>query len=95
MQSTTPRFKKYLFVCENLREKGVCCAAQGSGDLRERLKEEVKQRGLQSAIRVSRTGCLDVCAEGPNVLLVPDYIWFKHVGKNDIEEIIKKAAGDL
>ncbi len=59
--------------------------------LREGLKEEIKKRGLASRIRVSRSGCLDTCAEGPNVLLVPQRVWFKQVQESDIERIIQKT----
>ena len=92
MDKTPPAFKKYIFVCENEREIGACCNPLGA-KLRERLKEMVKQSGFSKTIRVSRTGCLDSCAEGPNVLLMPDNIWFKRVNENDLEEIIRVAQG--
>ena len=90
METSQPAFQKYLFVCENERETGLCCNPAGA-KLREKLKEMVKQKGLSQAIRVSRTGCLDVCDEGPNVLLMPDNVWFKHVTERDLEEILTKA----
>ncbi len=91
MQSSRPAFQKYIFVCENEREAGKCCAPDGKR-LRDDLKKKIKDKGLASKIRVSRSGCLDVCAEGPNVLLMPDNIWFKHVGEGDIDAIIDKAS---
>ena len=91
MQTSKPFFKKYIFVCENKREEGDCCGAAG-GRIRELLKNSVKEMGLSSAIRVSRTGCLDVCSEGPNVLLMPDNVWFKGVGERDIPEILSVAS---
>jgi predicted metal-binding protein len=91
METVKASFKKYLFVCENKRDEGACCGAPGER-LREKLKAAVQEKGLSRFIRVSRSGCLDVCAEGPNVLLMPDNIWFKHVSENDVEEIIEKAG---
>lgn len=90
MKESKPHFIKYIFVCENKREEGDCCGPR-AGRLREILKETLKKRGLSEKIRVSRSGCLDVCAEGPNVLLMPDNIWFKQVEEKDVPEIIKKA----
>jgi len=93
MEVTAPQFKKYIFVCENERDSGVCCAPEGM-KIRESLKKAVKERGLASKIRVSRTGCLDVCAKGPNVLIMPDNIWCKGVSPGDLDEIIRMATQD-
>ena len=95
MEISKPAFTQYLLVCENNREEGACCGARGGERLRELLKKAVKERGLDSKIRVSRSGCLDVCAEGPNVLLMPDNLWFKRVEEKNIEEIISKTVGGL
>lgn len=92
MRETNPRFEKYIFVCENERQEGVCCAAGGGKRIREILKKAVSEKGLSGRIRVSRTGCLDVCSEGPNVLLMPDNVWFKHVEEKDISKILEKAV---
>ncbi len=94
METSKPHFAKYILVCENLREKGDCCGPEGS-QLRETLKDLVKKKGLAGNIRVSRTGCQDVCSEGPNVLLMPDNVWFKRVRIEDIEAIVEKAAKGL
>jgi (2Fe-2S) ferredoxin len=84
-----PRFQKFLFVCENSREEGACCMPQGER-LRESLKDTVKKLGLN--VRVSRSGCLDLCAQGPNVLLMPDNKWFSHVQESDLKEIVREAC---
>ena len=59
--------------------------------IREKLKKAVKDQGLSDRVRVSRSGCLDVCAEGPNVLMMPDNVWFKQVTEEDVEEILKAS----
>ena len=91
MEVTQPAFQRYIFVCENERAEGKCCAPQGN-KIRESLKALVKERGLKAKIRVSRAGCLDVCAQGPNVLIMPDNKWLKKVSENDIEAILKMAT---
>ena len=94
MNTSKSPFAKYIFVCENQRTEGCCCAPEGV-QLRETLKKLVKDRGLAGKIRVSRSGCLDVCSEGPNVLLMPDNVWFKHVGEKDLEEIVERASASV
>jgi len=90
MQTTKPSFAKYLFVCENQRFEGDCCGKAGAR-LRELLKQAVKDENLSDRVRVSRSGCLDVCSEGPNVLLMPDCVWFKHVEEKDVPQIVDKV----
>ena len=92
METVKPHFEKYIFVCENKRAEGECCAAKGSERMRGLLKQAIRDKGLKGRIRVSRSGCLDVCSEGANVLLMPDNVWFKHVEEKDIETIIEKAS---
>lgn len=94
MDLSKPHFLKYIFVCENKRSEGTCCSEKGE-KIRERLKHEVKKKGLASEIRVSRSGCLDVCEQGPNVVLMPDNIWFKHVAEKDLPKILELAEKGL
>lgn len=91
MQRAVPSFRKYLFVCENERAEGDCCSERGRR-LRERLKDAVKTAGLSKKLRVARTGCQDACSEGPNVLLMPDHVWFKNVELDDVEAIVRAAG---
>jgi len=94
MEVGKPRFQKYLFVCEKSRTEGACCMPQGRV-IREALKTTVHDLGLAESIRVSHTGCLDLCAEGPNVLLMPDNKWFSGVRETDLDEIVREARGGL
>ena len=91
MEQVPASFLKYIFVCENERAEGACCGAEG-GRIREALKKKIKEMGLDGKIRVSRSGCIDVCSEGPNVLLEPDQVWFKKVSTADVDKIINLAA---
>ncbi len=90
MEWSVPKFQKYVFVCENSRQEGDCCSQKGAR-LRELLKTAVKERGYSSKVRVSRSGCLDACADGPNVLVMPDNVWFKRAAEGDVDEILRTA----
>lgn len=92
MKQQDPAFRKYIFICENVRKNGeVCCgpASMGKGYV-ERLKAYVKEHGLKKEIRISRSGCLDVCAEGPNIVVYPEGHWYSQVKEGDLEEFIRK-----
>ena|SRR5581483_3950077 len=90
MEKTLPKFKKYIFVCVNLRDNGdQACGAPGQ-EIRDRLKAYVKEKRLSGQIRVSQTGCLDVCSQGPNVIVYPDNVWYSRVTLQDLPRIIEE-----
>ena len=90
MEQVPASFLKYIFVCENERPDAACCGAKGT-QIREALKKKIKEMGLDGKVRVSRAGCVDVCSQGPNVLLMPESVWFKKVQISDVDEIVAKA----
>ncbi len=95
MESSNPKFEKYMFVCVNERPGGerVSCGATFCGkELSEKLKEAVKALGQSKRVRVSKSKCFDVCEEGANVLLYPDNLWFKKVKISDIPAILEKLG---
>lgn len=90
-------YKKIVFVCVNQREPGerVCCANGGGVSLHAKLKEMVKERGLRGRIRVSKSGCLDRCEDGPNIMVFPDNVWYSQVTEADIETIFEGLVASL
>lgn len=86
-------FKKTLFVCVNDRGPGgrVSCGAAGAR-LCEVLKDEVKKAGLKGKVRVAKSGCLDLCEQGPNVFSYPDGQWLSRVGEADLPELVRKLG---
>ncbi|GMV99216.1 MAG: hypothetical protein AMXMBFR84_03550 [Candidatus Hydrogenedentota bacterium] len=97
MEKNELPFQKMIFVCCNQREPGdrVCCADCGGPVLQERLKAMVKERQLRSKIRVSKSGCMDRCEDGPNLMIFPDNIWLSGVQESDLEGILDSVAGSL
>lgn len=90
-------FDKIIFVCTNRREPGdrVCCAQSGGCELRDRLKDLVKARQLKSRVRVSASGCMDRCEDGPNVMVFPDNLWLSAVRPGDVEAIVAAVEHSL
>ena len=98
MESSKPEFEKYVLVCVNERPGGerVSCGSSFCGkELAAALKDAVKNAGQAHRVRVSKTLCLDVCEQGPNVLLYPDNIWFKQAALGDVPAILDKAGVKL
>lgn len=90
-------YQKIIFVCTNRRSDAerVCCAEGGACALRDRLKAMVKARRLNSRIRVSQSGCMDKCEEGPNIMIFPDNVWLSRVRAEDLETILDAVAESL
>lgn len=86
--------EKIIFVCTNQREPGerVCCAGSGGCEIRDRLKAMIKTRHLRSKVRVSQSGCMDRCEDGPNVMIFPDNVWLSHVREADLDAIVDAVA---
>ena len=87
------RFKKHIFVCENVRPKDNprgCCSEKGSKELRQLFKKRLKEIGLKADVRANAAGCLDACEYGITVLVYPEQTWYGGVTENDVEEIIQK-----
>ena len=91
MRKAVVPYEKILFVCTNVRDEGACCGKRESAAIREQLKTYVKTHGLQGQIRVSQSGCQDRCAQGPNVMVFPDNVWYAGVTPADVPQIIAET----
>ena len=86
------KFEKHIFVCINQRPEGHprgCCNPNGQGELQWVFKQKLAERGLKNRVRANKSGCLDQCEHGPNVVVYPDAVWYGHVKLADVDEIIE------
>jgi (2Fe-2S) ferredoxin len=87
-----PKFRKHLFICGNQRDKDHkrgSCDPTGEGLLQKRFKKALAVRGLKGIVRANKSGCLDQCEHGPNVVVYPDAVWYGHVTLDDVDEIVE------
>jgi len=54
-------------------------------------KEEVKKRGLKGKVRALKSGCMDLCEKGPNVMIFPDGILVSGVQECDIPALLEQS----
>lgn len=88
-------YVKTVFVCTNIRMDGrIACANMGRGGdvLCKKLKEMVKAAGLKTKVRVARSGCLDLCAQGPNLFVYPEGVWHSGVKEDDLPGILENLT---
>lgn len=81
-----------------MREGETACSnpergANAGDNLVGLLRAELKKRGLKGKIRVARSGCMDICARGPNLMVFDENgnaAWYSEVSERDIPQIVEK-----
>lgn len=91
------KYKKHVFICTNQKEGSKkCCGERHGTELVDAFKEALKVRNLHLEIRAQRTGCLDMCAFGPTLVVYPEGIFYGAVQLSDVEEIVERhLVGDV
>src|SRR5512140_2472054 len=79
------KFRANLMLCA-----GTGCVASGTSKVREALKEELKQRGLDQEIKLVLTGCNGYCAEGPVMAVYPDEVFYQKVTVEDVPMLVEE-----
>lgn len=83
-------YKRQIFICINNRKgESPSCGYSGGEDIAEELKKVAKEMNLKGKLRVARSGCFDLCAFGPNMMIWPEGLWFMKVTKEDLPKIIE------
>jgi len=102
VEKKTFPYETIIFVCNNARPAAggavpprISCAGEGraGADILERLKAEVKERRLKGRVRVSKAGCLDLCEQGPNVMVFEgrgERFFYGGVVVNDVPELVRR-----
>ena len=87
-------FRCHVFICTNDRQGArTSCADDGGWEIRAAIKTAVKARGwLAPAVRVSQSGCLGLCEDGPNVMIYPQKSLFTGVTLGDVDTIVAEIG---
>lgn len=56
----------------------------------EEFENQLKNHNLDKEVRVVKTGCLGLCAKGPNVVVYPEGVYYSHVSAEDVQEIVEE-----
>jgi len=84
-------YSKHIFVCTNQKDNGkACCANQGGAATFEYLRSRLLELELQGPgkFRVSRSGCLGRCSEGPCMVVYPEGLWYACRSSEDVDKFI-------
>lgn len=76
--------KMHIMVCG-----GTGCTSSNSMKIIEGLESLIKINQLEDDIKVIKTGCFGLCAEGPIMMFYPEHIMYTLVQPEDVNEIFE------
>lgn len=79
-------YQRQVMVCTY----GPWCRLEGSDFVRDALKKMVKEGGLASTVRITKSGCLGQCGNGPMVACWPENVWYAGVRAEDARELYER-----
>jgi len=83
------QFERHVFVCTH----GEYCPPEGALEVHRVLKEGVAARGLNRAVRINKSGCLDPCGHGPMIVIYPEDTWYAGVTPEKAGAVLEHLAG--
>jgi NADP-reducing hydrogenase subunit HndC len=87
-QNATPTAeggRMHVLVCA-----GTGCTSSNSMKIIEELTNLVHKNNLENEIKIVKTGCFGLCAEGPIMMIYPDHVMYTRVQIEDVDEIFEK-----
>jgi (2Fe-2S) ferredoxin len=84
-------YTRHVFICTNQKAEGKkCCAVGGGEEFFHYFKSKLAELGLHGPgkCRVSRSGCLGRCGEGPCLLIYPEGVWYTYTSFADLDTIV-------
>ena len=78
-------YRSNVLVCG-----GTGCTSSYSLQIAEKLKEELKEKGLDKEVNVITTGCFGLCALGPIMVVYPEGSFYSMVKIDDVPEIVEE-----
>ena len=87
-------WNRIFFVCVNEREGRPACRNRGAEAIYKNLKKFLKAHPeLKPGVRVTTSGCLDLCDHGPAIAVFPEGTIYTGVQESDCPALIEHLQG--
>src|SRR5664279_467788 len=83
-RATQKKFQHHVCVCI-----AAGCLSSGADQVRDALKKEVAESGMQNEVLVKGVGCMGLCSAGPLVTVETEGQMFAAVTPRDAPELIR------
>ncbi|MCX7748722.1 MAG: NADH-quinone oxidoreductase subunit NuoF [Clostridia bacterium] len=78
-------YRAHVLVCG-----GTGCTSSNSEKIMTELETQLNKSSLQNEVKVVKTGCFGLCAEGPILVVYPEGAMYTMVKVEDVKEIVEE-----
>ncbi|MBC8534450.1 NADH-quinone oxidoreductase subunit NuoF [Yeguia hominis] len=78
-------YRSHVLVCG-----GTGCTSSGSEMVIKALEKELAANNLTDEVKIVKTGCFGLCANGPVMIVYPEGAFYSRVSADDIAEIVSE-----
>ncbi len=76
-------YRAHVLVCA-----GTGCTSSNSLKIMEEMESLLKKSNLEDEVKIVKTGCFGLCAEGPIVVIYPEGAMYVRVEASDVQDIV-------
>ena len=78
-------YRAHVLVCA-----GTGCTSTNSLKIMDEMEALLASKALDSEVKIVKTGCFGLCAEGPIVVVYPEGAMYTRVEISDVKEIVEE-----
>ncbi|MDF2524512.1 MAG: NADH:ubiquinone oxidoreductase, NADH-binding (51 kD) subunit, partial [Clostridiales bacterium] len=78
-------YRAHVLVCG-----GTGCTSSGSEKIRSEFEIHLGTNHLEDEVKIVKTGCFGLCADGPIVVIYPEGAMYTRVQPQDVKEIVEE-----
>ncbi|HVG23391.1 MAG TPA: (2Fe-2S) ferredoxin domain-containing protein [Thermoanaerobaculia bacterium] len=87
-------FAKLFLICTGARCNDASRGEERGEQIREELKDHNKAMGRKPTVRICAVSCLDMCEEGPNMVVQPGGELHSHMTRAAARAVYDVEMGD-